>query len=241
MNFLQLCQSLARESGVSGALTTTFGQIGSLGRIVNWVNDAWNETQTSRDDWDWLRSSNILGGGVSFIPALGQATVPLGIAAGQLGVAADSFGKWDRETFRCFTTAIFLSTGFPLDETFVDEVPFDTWRNAYMLGAMRNVRTRPYVVAVGPDQSLNLGPPSNGNYTITGDYWMAPTRMVNDTDVPVGLPEKFHMLIVYRALFKYGFYEAASDVLQRAENEWNSMYRQLEALRLPTMGFAGAL
>ncbi len=241
MTFLQLCQRCAIESGTSGTIITTTGQIGSLGRIVNWVGDSWNEIQTSRDDWDWLRSSNILGAGVGFIPAYGQATVPFGISSGQLGILPDSFGKWDRETFRCYTTATAVSAGFPLDETFLDEVPFDIWRNSYMLGALRTERTRPYVVAVGPDQSLNLGPPSNGNYTITGDYWMAPTAMSVNTDIPVGLPTKFHMLIVYGALKKYGFYEAASDVLQRAEFEWNSMYRQLEALRLPTMSFAGSL
>ena len=96
-------------------------------------------------------------------------------------------------------------------------------------------------IAVGPDQSLCLGPPPNGNYTITGDYWMAPSLMVADTDVPLGLPTRWHLLIVYLAMLKYGFYESAGDVLQRAQAERDRLYRQLEAGRLPRMGFAGAL
>jgi hypothetical protein len=42
-------------------------------------------------------------------------------------------------------------------------------------------------------------------------------------------------------MLKYGFYEAASDVLQRAQSEWDKMFRELEARRLPKMEFSGAL
>lgn len=241
MTFLQLAQRLATESGVSGMLSTTAGQAGSLGRIVNWVGAAWNEIQTAHDDWDWMRASSILGSGVSFAPAAAQFNAPLGTGGGQVGVAADSFGKWDEATFRCYTTATFVSSGYPLDEIFMDCIDFDIWRDAYMLGAMRAVQTRPYVIAIGPDQSLSLGPPPNGLYTITGDYWMAPSLLVNDADVPAGLPTRWHMLIVYKALLKYGLYEAAEDVVQRAQTEWDIMYRQLEARRLARMGFGGAL
>ena len=237
MNFLQLCQRAVTECGVSGTLTTTAGQSGSLARIVNWIGDAWNEIQTDHDDWDWMRSSNLLGGGVSFAPAAGQYNTPLGTATGQLGVAWADFGKWDTETFRCFTTA----NTTPTDETFLDEIPFDSWRNSYMLGAQRQVQTRPVVIAIGPDQSLNLGPPPNGLYTITGDYFRAPTLMVNDTDTPQWLPARFQMLIVYKAMLKYAGYEAAAEVFERATMEWNRLYARLEALRLPEASFAGAL
>src|ERR1035437_3389469 len=105
MNYLKLCQRAAIECGVSGTLTTTAGQIGSLARIVNWVGDAWNELQTERDDWDWMRSSNLLGSGVSFSPAAAQYNTQLGTGAGQVGVDVDSFGKWDEASFRCYTNA----------------------------------------------------------------------------------------------------------------------------------------
>ena len=104
MNFLSLCQRGLSECGEQGSMTTTSGAIGSHARIVNWIGDAWNEIQTAHDDWDWLRSSSILGGGISFTTTSGLATYPLGTGAGTVGVLADNFGKWDRETFRCFTT-----------------------------------------------------------------------------------------------------------------------------------------
>lgn len=236
MTFLQLCQRCAVECGASGTIATVSGQQGSLARVVNWVGDAWNDIQIAHDDWDWMRASNILGSGVSFVPASGQYTTPLGTGAGTIGVATDSFGKWDRDTFRCYTTTVGTS-----NETFLDCISFDNWRNAYMLGAMREVRTRPVAVAVGPDQSINLGPPPNGDYTITGDYWMAPSVMTSDADVPTGLPTRFHMLIVYKAMLKYAGYEAAAEVFQRASMEWTAMYSRLESLRMPRINMAGAL
>jgi hypothetical protein len=110
-----------------------------------------------------------------------------------------------------------------------------------MFGAQRTVQTRPVVVAVGPDQSLNLGPPPNGLYTVTADYFVAPSVMVLDTDIPLGLPTRFHMLIVYRAMMKYAGYESAPEVYQRGSEESARMRAQLMAVRAQRIGFGGAL
>jgi hypothetical protein len=242
MTFLQLCQRACVECGVASgrailsALPTTVGATGSLGRVVNWVGDAWADIQTDHDDWDWMRSSNLLGGGVTVQTLAGQASYPLGTGAGMVGVAVDSFGKWDRATFRSYATAV----GFT-GEDFLEEIPFDTWRDTYMFGAQRTVQTRPVVVAVGPDQSLNLGPPPNGLYTVTADYFVAPSVMVLDTDIPLGLPTRFHMLIVYRAMMKYAGYESAPEVYQRGSEESARMRAQLMAVRAQRIGFGGAL
>ena len=258
MNYLQLAQRAAVECGVASntaiqtALPTTVGATGSLGRIVNWINDAWTDIQMDSDEWDWMRSSSILGGGIAFQTIAGQASYPLGAGVadftadftsdffsasdGTNGVPEGSFGKWDRDTFRCQTTAI----GYR-DEMFLDEIPYDAWRDSYMFGAMRSVQTRPVVIAVGPNQSLCLGPPPNGNYTITGDFWVAPTEMATDTDVPLGLPTRFHMLIVYRTRLKYAGYESAPEVYQRMSEENAGMYAQLMAARAPRIAWGGAL
>lgn len=237
MNLLALVNSAILNCGVSGGpLTTTAGQTGSLGRMVSWVGDSWNEIQTEHDDWDWMRSSNLLGAGASFVTVAGQASYQLGTGAGTVGVAVDSFGKWDQTTFRAYTTTVGTN-----DEQFLDEIPYDVWRDAYMLGALRSVQTRPVAVAVGPDQSVNVGPPSNGLYTVTADYFVAPSVMTQDADVPTGLPLRFHMLIVYKAMTKYAGYESAPEVFSRGNSEYNLMFNQLEGARLPQISFAGAL
>ena len=241
-NYLSLCQRACVECGVASSsaiqsvLPTVVGATGSLGRVVNWVNDAWTDIQREHDDWDWMRSSNLLGAGVSFTTVAGQASYPLGTGPGTVGVAVDAFGKWDCETFRNFTT----TAGF-LNEMFMDQVSFDKWRNSYMLGAMRNVQTRPVAIAIGSDQSLCLGPPPNNQYTVTADYFVAPSVMAVDSDVPNGLPSRFSMLIVYLAMIKYGQYEAAQEVIQRGTSESARMMAQLMAVRAPTVTFGGAL
>lgn len=242
VNFLALAQRACVECGVASnqaittALPTVVGATGSTGRIVNWVSDAFSDILMDHDDWDFMRSSNLLGGGVSFATVAGQASYPLGTGAGTVGVIADNFGKWDRVTFRNYTTSV----GYT-NEMYLDEIPYDTWRNSYMLGSMRTVQTRPVAVAIGPDQSVCLGPPPNGLYTVTADYFVAPTQMVLDADIPTGLPTRFHMLIVYATMIKYAGYESAPEVLARGQLEYNGMYAQLQAVRAPAISFGGAL
>lgn len=242
LSFLTLAQIAAVQCGVASsqaiqtALPTTVGATGSLGRIVGWVNDAWTDIQCDHEDWTWMRSSNLLGAGVSFQTLAGQASYPLGLGPGTVGVDVNAFGKWDRETFRNFTT----TSGY-VNEMFLDEIPYDEWRDSYMFGAMRNVQTRPVVCAVGPDQSLCLGPPPNGLYTVTADYFVAPSVLVADTDVPIGLPTRYHMLIVYRVMMKCGGYESAPELYQRGAEENGGMYAQLMSVRAPRASFSGAL
>lgn len=237
MNFLQLCQRGILECGVAGALSSAaISATGSQGRIVTWINQAWNEIQTRQDEWEWMRSSNLLGLGASFTTVAGQASYPLGTGAGTSGVLSTNFGKWDRYSFRNYTTTVGVS-----NEMIMDWIPYDTWRDSYMLGAMRTVQTRPVAIAIGPDKSLCLGPPPNALYTITGDYWVAPTLMSADVDVPTGLPAQFHMAIVYRAMEMYGGYESAPEVLQRGSKGFADLIRQLEAIYGPGIALAGAL
>jgi len=242
MNFLQLCQRTALECGVSGTLSTVVGQQGSLQRIVNWVQQAWIEIQTSHDDWQFMRSSVLLGEGAVFPTIDGQLFYPLGEGAGEIGLAAEDFGHWDMNSFRCQTTTVGI-----MDETFLDNVPYDAWRNAYMYGANQTVVTRPVAIAEGPQNQLCLGPASDGTYTVKGDFYWAPQELVADTDVAQNLsgtfilPRKFQMLIVYKAMQYYAAYESAPEVNQRAEKGWGEWMPKLEILYLPEFTAGSAL
>lgn len=236
MNFLALVQRAMRECGSSGVITTVAAPIAETQRFLDWVTDAWNDIQVKHDDWEFMRSSSILGLGTSFATVAGQASYPLGTGAGTAGVTAALFGKWDRETFRVQVTA----QGHD-NETFLDWIPYDSWRDSYMYGAMRDVQTRPVAMSIGPDKSICLGPPPDGTYTVTGDFFKAPTTMAADTDLPTGLPAQFQMLIVYGAMMKYSGYEAAPEVLQRGQIGYDRMMVDLESVYAPETYFAGAL
>lgn len=227
---------MASGQAIASAIPSVVGASGSVGRVVNWVGDAWSDIQMLRDDWDWMRSSNILGAGASFHTVNGQASYPLGTGPGTVGIDPELFGKWDRETVWSYTTA----NGFN-DEINLGEVDFDVWRSVYMSNANRNVRSRPQAFAVGPDQSLCLGPNVNSLYTVTADYFVAPSNMAADTDIPVGIPTRFQMLIVYYAMMKYGRYEGAPEVYERGKEESTDMYASLLSIRAPRLSFGGAL
>lgn len=238
MNLLSLVQRLAVECGVPGTIITTVNATGEQARLVGWINTAWQATQTEHDDWNWMRSSSLLGGGqgMSFTTVAGQATYPLGTGAGTSGVLLANFGKWAKGTFRNYTTSV----GFT-NEIFMDDIPYDGWRDFYMYGAQRSVQTRPMAIAVAPDESICLGPPPNALYTITGDYFRAPTVMGLDIDTPTGLPVAQHMIIVYQAMMMYAGYESASEVFQRGQTGWNLLLAQLQAIKMPEVRMGSAL
>ena len=54
MNYLQLCQRLVQETGITDVgPASTDGQAGDMGRVTAWVNDAWLKIQSLRSDWSW--------------------------------------------------------------------------------------------------------------------------------------------------------------------------------------------
>lgn len=237
MNRLELVQRLGRECATSGIVATTEGPlVGEDARLVQWIDQAWSEIQTKNDDWTWMRSSNLIGAGASFATVAADYDYPLGTGPGTVGVAADNFGKWDPDSFRLYTTSVGINDELPLGL-----IAYEQWRNGYMIGVQRSVTTRPIVVAIGPGETVVVAPPPTAGFTITADYFVAPSAMTTNTDTPVGLPLPFHMLIVYLAMTFYAGYESAPEVLDRAQAGYAPMMRRLERLRAQPITAAGAL
>lgn len=211
------------ECAISGTMTTTVGQTGEFLRVTTWINQAWLDIQDERQTWEFMRSSQLNGGGVSFATVSGQAIYPLGTGAGTVGVAATSFDSWLPWTFRDQTTTSGVQDQFPLAV-----LSYDNWRDAYAMGAMQTVTTRPVAIAVAPDNAICVGPFPTATYTLTGDYYRAPTLMSGDDDTPTNLPVQYQMAIVWRAMRDaYGQYEAAPEVMARATANYRRIDRSL--------------
>jgi hypothetical protein len=230
MDFLAIVKRLRAECGITGTgPTTVVSQTGELGRLVDWTNDAWRDIQTAHQDWDWMRTST------SFATVQAQATYPLGSGAGTCGVTAATFGMWARNTGRSYVTSVGTNS-----EAMLDFLPYDAWRNTYQFGATRAAYSRPVEFSIAPDRSICLGPVPISGYTITLDYFTAPSDMAADADIPA-LPTQYHMAIVYRAMMFYGAYEAAPEVYQRGEVEFQKLMRRMTADRMPEMTWGPAL
>lgn len=227
MTFLEICQRFVLECAISGTMTTTVSQTGEFLRVTTWINQAWIDIQTERQTWNFMRSSQLNGGGVSFATVSGQAVYPLGTGAGTVGVTSANFDSWVPRSFRDQTTTVGVQDQIPLAW-----IGYDAWRDGYSMGAQQTVTTRPVAIAVGPNNEICVGPWPTATYTLTGDYYRAPAQMTADADTPTNLPAQYQMAIVWRAMRDaYGLYESAPEVLSRATVNYRRIDRSLGSRR----------
>ena len=90
------------------------------------------------------------------------------------------------------------------------------------------------------NKAISLAPLVDGIYRVYGSYQKGPVAMTADADIP-GLPTRFHMLIVYRAMMLYAAYEAAPEVQQEAVGNYKSMLSRLRRDQHPAFTIGGPL
>ncbi len=125
-------------------------------------------------------------------------------------------------------------------EIFMGYSDYDVWRNTYLYGALRTVKTRPNEISITPLKALALGPVPDAGYTVVGDYYSVPSELVLATDIPA-LPVKYHLAIVYKAMVAYGMYESAAEVVQRGQMELDKWMRRITDDQMPEVTAGGAL
>lgn len=224
MNFLALINRTREECGVTGpSLPTAVSLTGEAARIKNWVIAAWVDIQSAKEDWLFLRDT------VQFSTETGKQFY----TPEDAGI--DSFGNWKRDSFRASSAGSDYR-----DEQLLNFMEWQTFRNLYQYSNMRHTQQRPVVVTIDPAKKLGFGAIPNNEYVIVGEYYKAPQSMTLDTDVP-NIPERFHMMIVYKAMTYYAGYEAAPEVLARGQLEFNRLMNRFEIDQLPTMVSGAAL
>jgi len=215
MTYLQLCQQLREKAGISGTgPTAVTGQSGEMLRLVNWINQAWEEIQLSRTNWLWMRgdfSFQTVANDYDYTPA-------------QAGITT-RFSQWDVDTIKSFRTSIGVSNEYELNEQ-----TYSRYRSLYLTGPQP--AGTPIIFSIAPDRKLLIGPKPDGIFTVSGQYWKSPQALVNDGDTPE-MPAEFHMLIVWRALEMYGWYESAAEIIALAEKKIRFYMNRLEMNQLP--------
>ena len=229
MNFLTLANRLKIKARVTGAaMTTVIGQNAEFDRLTLYVNEAWMTLQLTRPDWKWMRNS------MTFPTVAAQATYTLAQIE-STGSGFTNFGNWDRDTFRCYTTAVGTN-----DENEISWLPYDQWRDVYQLGATRTTESRPVQFTITPALGIGLGGTPAVGYTISGDYYKVAAELALDIDTP-SLPSQFHMAIIYRAMMFYGVSESSPEIYDEGNAEFNRMMARINLQQLPEIGICGAL
>jgi hypothetical protein len=220
MNYLELCQKLRSECGISGdGPVTVDGQTGQLKLLVNWINDAWIRIQSRRKDWYFMW--NIF----SFQTAANIQDYTA-IDAGLTDLA-----YWERNSLRLYQDS-------KADERWLSYLPYQQWRSCYGRGEITS--NTPNVFTILPNNSLRLTPTPDDSYTVSGDYAKVPSKLIANEDTPA-LPQRFHDLIVYEALILFGLHEESPAVVQQGQMLalplWTELYRD----QLPDVEIGPAL
>lgn len=207
MNFLQLCQRVRQEAGIAGETPyTVVNQNGELGRIVSWVNQAYEDIQDKRDDWWFLRNT------FTFNCVVGTSEYAKTIVA--------NLANWKKNSLR-----IYLST--TIDEVWLNYIEWDDFRDTRLMGANRTVTGRPIDFTIKPDRSIVFWPIPDQIYTITGEFYRVSASMSANADVP--LFDHFHMAIVYNALMRYAAYSSDPAVYASSQKEYGRLMAKLES------------
>ncbi len=225
MNFLQIAQKAREKCRIPGTgPSAVTAQTGEMLRLVNWVIETWDQLQIKSEHWKWMRGDFTLAtaaGTNAYLPATAGIT---------------AFARWHEDTFRVYKTSVGQS-----EETFLPYWDYDVFRNTYLFGSQATLQGRPVVWTERPsDQAILLANTPDDIYTVSGQYQKAPTSLAADADTP-GMPARFHMLIVYGVMMKYGAAEAAPEIRVEGENEWDKMLAQLESSQLPAISFGDPL
>ena len=228
MTFLQLCNRAKQECGISGAdLTTTVGQTKELKRLVDWVAQSYVEVQEERDDWDFMRKP------VTFNTVDGQQTYHVGSG---LDINIADFGKWRNDSFRAYLQSAGVGTEVILQQYY----NYSEFRDFYLLGSRRLVTGRPLYITINPsDRALLLGFTPNDVYVTSAEYYCTPAEFTADADTPI-FPSRFHMLVVYKAMQKYGLFESAQEQIESGRTQYNTMLNRMLSDQTPQIMHGGS-
>lgn len=119
-----------------------------------------------------------------------------------------------------------VSTG----QTYLQEL---TWNQ--MADAYREVQDgAPSAWAIRPDGVLVFNAKPETTETVTYEYYEVPISMAANIDTP-GMPERYHLLIVYAALKDYAQFDVAPELEKKALIAYEMMLADLERDQLPAM------
>lgn len=228
MNFLQLCQAVAEDSGtVAGvpSFTTVTGVSGRVRQVVGWTRNAYIDIQNERNDWLWMRSE--------FEHAL--TIDQIAYTGAQLGV--DDLGSWLHDVPAVgFRNLSIYTSGEQEQEGELIEIPYELFRQRYQRGS--HDHNKPTEWAISPRNELLFGNKPDAAYIVRGEYRMRAEELENDTDTPT-MPEQYHRVIVQEALRLMARSDEAFQPLGVLAQQYERLRNALVRDQTPPMKFGG--
>lgn len=223
--FLQLCQAVRQESGISGVgPLSVLNQQGELKRVVDWVQRAYRDVQNLHRNWKFL---------------LNDFTFPTIVGTQEYtpdAVSLPEHQSWKVGSFRIFENA----RGWD-DEVWITYYCWDDFRDKYIRSGNRDTTGRPFAWTIRPsDEAIVLWPIPDTDYTIVGEYYKRAQVMVNNDDKPI-FPQQFHDVLMWRAMMFYSTFENAAPEYAVAKGEYGDTLSKLRRDQLPEITVGGSI
>lgn len=213
---LALCADLCLEAGISTPPAAVTGQVGEAGRVVAWIDKAYEEIQNKHDNWDFARQD------FSFNTVIGVNTYTLA------SIPLPELREWITSTFRCYLTA----TGL-VDEQWMEFVPWPKFRDHYLFSANRSVTGRPFRFSIRPrDKAVITWPIASDIYTLSGEYFQRAQTFADGNAEPI-FPPRFHTAVSWLGIRYYAAYEEAAAIFANADQQYKTVLGKLEDDQLP--------
>jgi len=213
--FLELTQQLVTELGIGGANqgatvpTDTTTQVGQMWNAVNWIRQAENNLNLLHTDWQFLSATYF------------EALI-VGSRVAPAHVGSDTPKMWDRRSFWLERNN---ANAAPL--TWMD---WEQFRSDIFAGATPS-NSKPSIITQDRQGILYLDVPADSAYDLRAEFYRVPLLLTTDAQVP-HMPAEYHRLIVCEAAIKYGNKEAALEVINGMEAEYEFLLDKLEGDQL---------
>jgi len=224
MTFLEICQSVVIEAGLSGDMVSVQNQSGDFHRVVNHVRAACQQIEGRYIDWRFLHGIH------TFNTVDGIATYPV---PEDLRVR-----QWDKN--RAFLNGLQIDIYYADDTINYTKDPI-----------AENYSARPIVGIIERNNDLRFIGVPDGEYSIEIEYYRMATILQENSDEPA-VPVQFRNIIVFDALRRYANYDEAAELKQQAVEQiygvggnWvnpepGSLLFQLQSDQLPNSLLHGA-
>ena len=248
MTFLELVKALASETGVEleSKITSVSvppesaygGTTEHRSRLVRWIQRSWRDIQNDQPRWKFM----IRNGQMALVK--NQWTYDIkGIVDGDLPVG---FEDYQYEEIIPFVA--------PRDARYVwivdGGVPIPRREPCYYVPPERffghidrfndkNVGTPSRYTFDREGWIVFDSKPADDNLYLQFEYRVVQQELTADADVPRGLPEKFHELIVYGAMMKNSMFDESDPQYRRARTLYRDMMNKLRLEEMPDYSMTG--
>ena len=224
MTYLELCQAVVDEVGLSGEITSVLNQRGDFRRIVRFVRTATNQLEGRWINWRFHYGTYAF----QTTQGINQYTAPASLSIRQF------------DPNRAYIDQLQVSTYFADEAIDYNRDPIG-----------EDYEGTPVEIIIERDNTLRfIGTPDRA-YNVEIGYYRTATMLNQNTDTPA-IPEQFQEIIVQEAIRRYANYDESPELKIQAleqiygvNGSWalpepGSWLHQLQADQLPNSYLNGA-